>query len=108
MHCLKSSTREQRQHRRYGFDVEVFVSWVNTDGSVIEQKGRSADISASGVALVTDADLSIGMEIRLNLYVPPSTPMGRFSTLYGEGVVVRVVPCGGTLKFVAARVCLEE
>lgn len=108
MSHIQCQPQEQRNHRRYVCSAEVIVSWTGADGSALQERGRSENISPFGVALIARADLRVGTRVKLSLYIPPSTAVGRFSELYGDGVVVRVQPLVDTQNRIAAEVVFRE
>src|ERR1700737_25367 len=80
---------ERRTARRYGLSLPV-VFWVWTKKKSTSTKGKSRDISISGVYLTIDRDLGAGTELGLTLTLPFDVTRGPEAFIRARGMVVRL------------------
>lgn len=74
---------EKRSYTR--MQIDTFVTFHLKHGDGENHKGESRDLSANGLKMATDVDLTIGDEIQLTL----NSSDTRLPPLVAEGIVVR-------------------
>jgi c-di-GMP-binding flagellar brake protein YcgR len=81
---------ERRTARRYNLSLAV-VLWVPREKkSTSSTKGKSRDISTSGVYLTIEQDVSAGTELGITLKLPSEVTRGPEVFIRARGMVVRV------------------
>ena len=80
---------ERRTARRYDLSLPV-VFWVWTKKRSTSTKGKSRDISISGVYLTIDRDLGADTELGLTLTLPFEVTCGPEAFIRARGMVVRL------------------
>src|ERR1700687_2068740 len=86
---VQGQMTERRTARRYDLSLPV-VFWVWTKKKSTSTKGKSRDISISGVYLTIDRDLGADTELGLTLTLPFEVTCGPEAFIRARGVVVRV------------------
>jgi uncharacterized membrane protein len=102
------SMQEFRKARRYQLTEVVMFTWVRADGTVSQARGISQDISTNGISFIAAAEIQVGTEIRLDLYLRPVSRPSRGTELRADGVVLRVEPLGIVGSRIAAQVAFQE
>jgi hypothetical protein len=89
---------DRRGATRFGLRVTVVCRWKAADGSVHEIDGLTRDISTGGVYVVSSVPPREGIQVGLEVFLPPLRPGLQPLRLGCDGEVVRVergVPAGG-------------
>lgn len=100
--------QESRKARRYQLTEVVMVTWVRADGTVSQVRGVSQDISTNGISFIAAAEIEVGTEIRLDLYLRPVGRQSRGTELHADGIVLRVEPLGVVGSRIAAQVAFQD
>ena len=89
-----------RVSRRYPLKGLVIFSCKNNNAMLRPATGSTDNVSATGIAFFTEAVISVGSYISLNLHLR-STSEGKTILLHADGTVLRVEPAGTQNKIAA-------
>jgi len=100
--------RETRMAKRYRLRG-VVTFWCEFEGhSTSPMVGITEDISVSGISFVTRANVDLGLQINLDLYLQSANREARSIHLRAQGEVVRVEAAGFGESKVAARILFKD
>jgi hypothetical protein len=104
-----SYMRQARMAKRYRLREVVTFSCGSENRMVPQMTGVTEEVSTSGISFITGADVEIGSNITLDLYLRSASRETRSIQLHAEGIVLRVESNGtGGGNKVAASVCFRE
>lgn len=88
---------ERRRSRRYQVELPLQVRWTGPDGAPQQAEAFSRDISATGIRMVSHADIPMDRPLEINLVLPDEiTHRGDTSFRYAAQPVRREQPGGET------------
>ena len=88
------SVIELRKSNRYALRVPVLFEWAPQNGEPQSGRGVTRDINTFGVYIMTDALPPVGALVQMDILLPKLEAPGFGMSLAGEGIVLRVEPCG--------------
>lgn len=87
-------TVDLRKASRYHLEAPVFFLWSPQNGTVRSGQGVTRDINTLGVWVRTSEVPPAGSLVQMDIMLPRLGNEGPGMHLTGEGIVVRVEPCG--------------
>ena len=89
LEALDSEVVERRSSRRFRIELEVRYKTLSQRAELIESKGKTLNISSSGVLFTCDCDLPVGTALEISIDWPARLDDGCFLNLVGRGRVTR-------------------
>jgi len=103
-----SYMRQARLSKRYRLKEMVTFSCGFEKRLTPQMTGVTEDVSTSGICFVTGADVEVGSNISIDLYLRSASRETRSIQLHAEGTVLRVEAIGMGSNKVAASVFFRE